>query len=114
VGSLEEVEGFQIVCVCDGTAFVFPDNVQHSMPPCMTFDMLEPGEFARGLRMWWMLEKAERDENYKGCKRLGGGDSRVSPGWGCCKCRVYNGLGRDKCKRCGHECCGLKVKGAKE
>jgi hypothetical protein len=27
------------------------------------------------------------------------------PGWGCCKCRMYNGLQRDYCKSCGHVCC---------
>jgi hypothetical protein len=27
------------------------------------------------------------------------------PGWGCCKCRTYNGLQRPFCKRCGHDCC---------
>lgn len=31
----------------------------------------------------------------------------VVPGWGCCRCRVYNGLQRKECKRCGHECCNL-------
>lgn len=26
----------------------------------------------------------------------------IVPGWGCCKCKVYNGLQRKECKRCGH------------
>jgi hypothetical protein len=29
----------------------------------------------------------------------------VMPGWGCCKCKSYNGLQRQKCNWCGHECC---------
>ena len=29
----------------------------------------------------------------------------VMPGWGCCKCRRYNGLQRKVCKFCGHEPC---------
>lgn len=29
----------------------------------------------------------------------------VMPGWGCCKCRVYNGYQRTSCKRCGHIPC---------
>ncbi len=32
----------------------------------------------------------------------------VFPGWGCCQCRAYNGLQRDRCKFCGHKCCGEK------
>jgi hypothetical protein len=37
----------------------------------------------------------------------------LEPGWGCCACAkkhpdgsaVYNGILRDECKVCGHECC---------
>lgn len=29
----------------------------------------------------------------------------VMPGWGCCQCRMYNGLQRKQCRSCGHECC---------
>lgn len=25
------------------------------------------------------------------------------PGWGCCKCQVYNNIMRDVCKSCGHD-----------
>ena len=31
-------------------------------------------------------------------------------GWGCCQCREYNGLQRDRCKHCGHTCCFDKPK----
>ncbi len=39
----------------------------------------------------------------KGCKKVDG--AHVMPGWGCCKCRTYNGLQRSRCKSCAHECC---------
>jgi hypothetical protein len=29
----------------------------------------------------------------------------VVPGWGCCKCRTYNGYQREQCRKCGHEHC---------
>jgi hypothetical protein len=29
----------------------------------------------------------------------------IMPGWGCCKCRVYNGMQRIECKNCGHVSC---------
>ena len=29
----------------------------------------------------------------------------VLPGWGCCKCKCYNGYQRDTCKNCGHGHC---------
>jgi hypothetical protein len=29
----------------------------------------------------------------------------VMPGWGCCKCRAYNGNQRDNCKICEHPRC---------
>lgn len=29
--------------------------------------------------------------------------SYVMPGWGCCQCKVYNGMQRLQCKHCGHE-----------
>lgn len=32
----------------------------------------------------------------------------LMPGWGCCFCLTYNGLQRDICKRCGHDCCKEK------
>lgn len=28
------------------------------------------------------------------------------PGWGCCKCRRYNGAQRAACLMCGHPYCG--------
>lgn len=28
-------------------------------------------------------------------------------GWGCCLCRTYNGLWRDKCKNCSEPHCPL-------
>lgn len=27
--------------------------------------------------------------------------SHVAMGWGCCRCRVYNGIQREACKSCG-------------
>lgn len=33
----------------------------------------------------------------------------VMPGWGCCQCRVYNGLQRSHCKSCRHERCAISV-----
>ena len=29
----------------------------------------------------------------------------VVPGWGCCKCHIYNGYQRDVCRGCGHPPC---------
>ncbi len=29
------------------------------------------------------------------------------PGWGCCQCRMYNGLWRRVCKGCRHRRCAL-------
>lgn len=31
--------------------------------------------------------------------------SGVMPGWGCCKCRIYNGKQRTECRGCGHTRC---------
>jgi len=31
--------------------------------------------------------------------------SHVVPGWGCCRCRCYNGYQRATCRSCGHPCC---------
>lgn len=96
---------YEIVCVCGGQASLSASAVYHTMPTCMSYDHLPPDEFARGLRLWWVLEAAEKDPEYVGCKRVQG--RTVAPGWGCCKCRVYNGLGRATCKKCEHPCCGL-------
>ncbi len=38
------------------------------------------------------------------CKRIDN-LSHVAPGWGCCKCHVYNGYQRETCKVCGHVPC---------
>jgi hypothetical protein len=29
----------------------------------------------------------------------------VVPGWGCCRCRCYNGYQRAACRHCGHAPC---------
>lgn len=29
----------------------------------------------------------------------------VVPGWGCCRCRTYNGYQRTSCRSCGHPPC---------
>lgn len=42
------------------------------------------------------------------CEPAGG--SRLMLGWGCCKCRTYNGEQRDACKCCGHSRCDVEVK----
>jgi hypothetical protein len=39
------------------------------------------------------------------CKPGESDEHGMLPGWGCCKCRVYNGLQRELCKSCGHNCC---------
>ena len=31
--------------------------------------------------------------------------SHVVPGWGCCRCRGYNGYQRSHCRVCGHPSC---------
>lgn len=41
------------------------------------------------------------------------GNEYILPGWGCCKCRTYNGLQRDECRGCGHRCCIEKPKPSK-
>lgn len=30
----------------------------------------------------------------------------LMPGWGCCRCRGYNGPQNDRCRACGHQPCG--------
>lgn len=37
------------------------------------------------------------------CKHVRG--SFVCPGWGCCKCRAYNGYQRTTCRNRGHVPC---------
>ena len=29
----------------------------------------------------------------------------IVPGWGCCRCRCYNGYQRLECRNCGHPPC---------
>lgn len=33
----------------------------------------------------------------------------LAPGYGCCKCRVYNGLQREQCKSCTEAHCELSI-----
>jgi len=35
--------------------------------------------------------------------------THVAPGWGCCRCRTYNGLQRTHCKSCEHGYCGPPI-----
>lgn len=35
------------------------------------------------------------------------GHPNLMDGWGCCRCKTYNGLWRDACKACDHEHCDL-------
>lgn len=44
------------------------------------------------------------DEKLERCKELSD-LTYVAPGWGCCKCRIYNGAVRRSCRNCGHEPC---------
>ena len=37
------------------------------------------------------------------CKHVRG--SCLVPGWGCCKCKVYNGYQRTTCRDCNHTAC---------
>ena len=37
------------------------------------------------------------------------GDSNLLPGWGCHRCRVYNGFQRKVCKSCGKDRCKLDL-----
>ena len=37
------------------------------------------------------------------CKHVRG--AHLVPGWGCCKCRCYNGYQRAACRNCGHPPC---------
>lgn len=41
------------------------------------------------------------------CTYVGG--KHVMPGWGCGKCRCYNGLQREECRECGHPRCPVEV-----
>lgn len=36
----------------------------------------------------------------------------LMPGWGCCRCRIYNGKQRAECRGCGHARCDGKAEGA--
>lgn len=33
----------------------------------------------------------------------------LMPGWGCCRCTIYNGEQRPRCKLCGHNRCDVKT-----
>lgn len=62
----------------------------------------------------------ENDKSLEKCKPME--TPLVGPGWGCCKCRTYNGnqsgalvpafyTTRSECKHCGHlRCDNLKEK----
>jgi hypothetical protein len=43
------------------------------------------------------------DEQQTGCFSIEA--PHVAPGWGCCSCRVYNGVTRTVCKNCRHTRC---------
>jgi hypothetical protein len=48
------------------------------------------------------------------CRRFHEGEiTNLTPGWGCCKCKCYNGLIREICKNCGHAPCyeGVSIDG---
>ncbi len=44
------------------------------------------------------------DQQLPACKPIEG-LANVMDGWGCCKCRTYNGALWSQCKFCGHERC---------
>ena len=55
------------------------------------------------------MDKPEDKDGEKKCQLLLDLPN-IAPGWGCCKCRVYNGIMRDKCKMCKHEPChGVEI-----
>ena len=43
-------------------------------------------------------------DEWQRCKRIDN-LSHVMPGWGCCRCHVYNSYDRKVCKGCGHVPC---------
>ena len=43
----------------------------------------------------------------KKCQSVGDGVT-LAFGWGCCRCKLYNGIQRNACRHCNHERCGLK------
>ena len=47
---------------------------------------------------------ASQERSFTRCKRIAE-TPHLMPGWGCCRCRVYNGLERRSCKNCGHVPC---------
>lgn len=99
---------FQIKCLCGGDSTLTENAVLHTVPPCDTYMQLPAGIYARGLRIWWNLETLEENHGRDApgtCKRVSSSD--VMPGWGCCQCKLYNGIGRDRCKGCDHLVCGL-------
>jgi hypothetical protein len=50
-----------------------------------------------------LLKIANLADTPKKCQSIS--SPRVAPGWGCCKCRSYNGMWRKLCKSCGHKRC---------
>jgi len=34
-------------------------------------------------------------------------DPYLGDGWGCCRCKTYNGIHRSECKACDHTPCAL-------
>ena len=67
--------------------------VLHPDPGCESYLRLEP----------WQFLKAANDKLELSCKCKKLETLHVAPGWGCCKCRVYNDESRAACKHCGHE-----------
>ena len=50
------------------------------------------------------------EKTFPRCKRIDDILHAV-PGWGCCKCHIYNNYGRKVCKNCGHVPCYPSLKG---
>jgi hypothetical protein len=48
---------------------------------------------------------SDDDKKFDKCKAID--HPNLMPGWGCCKCRTYNGNQRVECKQCQHERCDI-------
>ena len=49
------------------------------------------------------IPEGQRPKVDSSCKHVRG--DFLVPGWGCCKCHVYNGYQRTSCRNCGHGPC---------
>ena len=73
----------------------------------------EAGRPEREIAQSDVAGKSDQLESFSRCKRIDN-LSHVVPGWGCCKCHVYNSYGRKVCKSCGHVPCYPPSEGASD